>query len=503
VCADLRGAYRRRDFRQHQSGWALWGLSSSDDKTLRLWELATGRCVRTFEGHTGSAKSVAISPDGRWGLSGSKMPFHVFSEPGHKTVRLLELATGRCVRTFEGHTEAVNSVAISPDGRWGLSGSDDKTLRLWELATGKCVRTFEGHTDDVFSVAISPDGRWALSGSYDKTLRLWELDWECEFPPPADWDEGARPYLENFLSLHTPYAASLPRDRQPSEEEVQHALTRRGTPSWTEDDLKDLLNRLCYAGYGWLRPQGVRKKLEEMAAIWTASPPPKAPSRPTGAVAPPGPSHGVPASISARAETDKIKAAPSNKDAHGTVVQAPEELARLKQTPRPGPLPTVAAASPTREGARGQPDAQQALLLKKIVEQLEAVPKPGVAQQPRDSDMWKAKPQPAPTPKPLPQRKAAAHPARARKNRGISWRLLDAGLTFKLGWLAGWLVLILDQVAGKFFSSHFLPASEFRTTIDRWWEAGALGVASILLFMIAPFVIERVAAGRKSSKKGG
>ena len=207
-------------------------------------------------------KSVSLSPDGRWVLSGSM----------DETLRLWELATGRCVRTFDGHTGYVNSVTFSPDGRWALSGSGDKTVRLWELATGQCVRTFEGHTEGVNAVSLSPDGRWALSGGDDKTLRLWELDWECEFPPPAEWDEGARPYLESFLSLHTSYAASLPRDRKPSEEEIQQALTRRGRPSWTEDDVKDLLRKLCYAGYGWLRPQGVRQKLEEMAATWTGAP---------------------------------------------------------------------------------------------------------------------------------------------------------------------------------------------------------------------------------------
>jgi hypothetical protein len=76
-------------------------------------------------------------------------------------------------------------------------------------------------------------------------------------------------------------------------------------------------------------------------------------------------------------------------------------------------------------------------------------------------------------------------------------------LTFKLGWLAVWLVLVLDQLAGQFLGTHFVAASEFRTKMDRWWEAGALGVASMLLLMIAPFVIERVAATRRRAKKGG
>jgi WD40 repeat protein/serine/threonine protein kinase len=124
-----------------------------------------GQCLRIFEGHSYTVHSVAISQDGRWGLSGSL----------DKTLRLWELASGQCLRTFAGHTEPVLSVAISPDGRWGLSGSFDKTLRLWELASGQCLRTFEGHSDKVTSVAISQDGRWGLSGSFDKTLRLWEL----------------------------------------------------------------------------------------------------------------------------------------------------------------------------------------------------------------------------------------------------------------------------------------------------------------------------------------
>jgi WD40 repeat protein len=130
---------------------------------------------------------------------------------------------------------------------------------------GKCLRTFEGHTGWVNSVSISPDGRWALSGSWDNTVQLWELDWECEFPSPADWDEGARPYLESFLNLHTPYAAELRQDHAPSEEEVRLSLLHRGKPSWNEKEFDSLIRQLQYAGYGWLRPEGVRKKLEEIA----------------------------------------------------------------------------------------------------------------------------------------------------------------------------------------------------------------------------------------------
>ncbi len=142
-----------------------YALSGSDDNTLKLWEVATGKEVRTLAGHTNRVSSVAFSGDGKYALSGSQ----------DNTLKLWEVATGREVRTFAGHTSAVWSVAFSADGKYALSGSDDNTLKLWEVATGREVRTFAGHTNSVTSVAISPDGKYALSGSMDSTLMLWEV----------------------------------------------------------------------------------------------------------------------------------------------------------------------------------------------------------------------------------------------------------------------------------------------------------------------------------------
>lgn len=238
-----------------------WGLSGGD--RVCLWDLPTGKCLRTFIGHKYGARCVCISVDGRWVFSG-----HV-----DRTLHLWDLETGNCIRTFGGHSGPVKSVSISANGRWGLSGSDDTTVHLWDLATGECLRILQAHTKEVTSIGMRADGRWVISGSNDKTVRLWELDWDYSFFAPTDWDEGARPYLETFLTLHTPYAGTLPSDHGPSEEEVQLALTRRGKPIWTEEDFKQLLYTLGCAGYGWLRPQGVRKKLEEMAANWEGPPP--------------------------------------------------------------------------------------------------------------------------------------------------------------------------------------------------------------------------------------
>ena len=144
-------------------------LIGSQDLTARLWDVATGKQIRFFEGHTDWINSVTFSPDGRFVLTGS----------WDKTARLWNATTGEPIRSFAGHTDGVNSVAFSPDGRFVLTGSKDKTARLWDAATGQQIRSFEGHTGEVNSVAFSPDGRYVLTGSgsfqnQDNTARLWD-----------------------------------------------------------------------------------------------------------------------------------------------------------------------------------------------------------------------------------------------------------------------------------------------------------------------------------------
>jgi WD40 repeat protein/RNase P subunit RPR2 len=77
-------------------------------------------------------------------------------------------------RKLTGHTGWVRSVAVSPDGTWAASGSNDKTVKIWDLETGQCRATLEGHTKLVPSVAITPDGKRILSGSFDKSVRVWD-----------------------------------------------------------------------------------------------------------------------------------------------------------------------------------------------------------------------------------------------------------------------------------------------------------------------------------------
>ena len=140
-------------------------LTGSSDKTAKLWEVGTGRELRTLQGHTSAVRAVAFSPDGATALTGSS----------DKTAKLWEVGTGRELRTLQGHTSAVWAVAFSPDGATALTGSSDKTAKLWEVGTGRELRTLQGHTDAVLAVAFSPDGATALTGSSDNTAKLWEV----------------------------------------------------------------------------------------------------------------------------------------------------------------------------------------------------------------------------------------------------------------------------------------------------------------------------------------
>ncbi|MBW4575069.1 MAG: serine/threonine protein kinase [Aphanothece sp. CMT-3BRIN-NPC111] len=149
---------------------AGWGSSSrhqsnTTQKTIQLWHLSTMEVLRTFSGHLGSVRSVAISPDGQILASGG----------GDKTIKLWNLHTGELLNTLSEHSKWVSSVAISPDGQILASGGGDKTIKLWNLHTGELLNTLSEHSESVNSVTISPDGQILASGSGDKTIKLWNL----------------------------------------------------------------------------------------------------------------------------------------------------------------------------------------------------------------------------------------------------------------------------------------------------------------------------------------
>jgi len=124
------------------------------------------RALRVLKGHASAVGGVAVTPDGKTVVSGSN----------DSTLKVWDLETGQCRATFKGHTADVNNVVVTPDGRTVVSSSEDKTLKVWDLETGQCRATFKGHTADIMGLVVTPDGRTVVSGSWDTTLKVWDLE---------------------------------------------------------------------------------------------------------------------------------------------------------------------------------------------------------------------------------------------------------------------------------------------------------------------------------------
>jgi WD40 repeat protein len=146
-------------------------LSSCDDRSLRLWDVATGKQIRRFDGHESMVTCCLFSRDGKRAISCCGWP------PGSKdqSIRLWDVESGKEIRKLLGHTDCVWHLALSPDEKRLLSGARDNTLRLWDLNTGQELRRFEGHTGWVRGVAFAPDGKRIASASWDQTVRLWDV----------------------------------------------------------------------------------------------------------------------------------------------------------------------------------------------------------------------------------------------------------------------------------------------------------------------------------------
>ncbi|MCZ8039742.1 MAG: serine/threonine protein kinase [Microcystis sp. LE17-20A] len=124
---------------------------------------------KTLTGHSDSVNSVVYSPDGRYLASRSVNNWY-----GNRTIKIWEVATGKQLHTHNLRGSFVESM-VSPDGRYLASQSHDNTIKIWEVATGKELRTLTGNSDRVRSVVYSPDGRYLASESHDKTIKIWEV----------------------------------------------------------------------------------------------------------------------------------------------------------------------------------------------------------------------------------------------------------------------------------------------------------------------------------------
>jgi WD40 repeat protein len=158
--------------------------SGSEDRTVRIWQTSDGLAVHTLEGHNFAVRAVAFSPDGSRVASGSD----------DRTMRIWDPNSGTLISILSGpsgHSAPVTSVTFVTDGSgqmYVVSGSEDTVLKVWRVSDGSLQRTMSGHTFAVRSVLLLPDGHRIASGSDDATVRIWR------------WSDGAQLSL---LGEHT------------------------------------------------------------------------------------------------------------------------------------------------------------------------------------------------------------------------------------------------------------------------------------------------------------
>lgn len=141
------------------------GSSAGGDAVCRLLSLPDLKVVQELAGHERQIYGLSFSPDGKTLASGSS----------DKTIRLWDLATGEA-KVWKGHTSDVYRGAFSPDGQKFASPSQDGTIRLWSVETGKILKTFTPKRKDPFyTVAFSPDGQTLAVVGDDRSLRLLTL----------------------------------------------------------------------------------------------------------------------------------------------------------------------------------------------------------------------------------------------------------------------------------------------------------------------------------------
>lgn len=157
--------------------------SCSHDKTIRVWDLSKSECIHVMRDHTHyieclafspSTLSVLEAPDGKT-YKGKAVPgTFLASGSRDKTIKVWETATGQCIMTLIGHDNWVRGLVFHPDGKYLISVSDDKTMKVWDLKQGRAIKTInDAHSHFVSCIDYSPNTPYVATGGVDDTIKIW------------------------------------------------------------------------------------------------------------------------------------------------------------------------------------------------------------------------------------------------------------------------------------------------------------------------------------------
>lgn len=148
-------------------------LITGSYRKIKVWEISSTQNQKNFPdtqpiytlmGHSHIVNSLAMSADAKFLISGSQ----------DQTIRVWNLATGELIHILKGHQDSVNAVVLSPNEQIIASASADKTIKLWHLQSGELLGTFTGHTNAVTTLSFTNSGEMLVSGSLDKTIKIWQ-----------------------------------------------------------------------------------------------------------------------------------------------------------------------------------------------------------------------------------------------------------------------------------------------------------------------------------------
>jgi WD40 repeat protein len=142
-------------------------LAGTDAGTVELVDLDDGRVVHVFAGHSPQGRTMAVTPDGRFAVSGAS---------SSSSLNVWNLETLDLAHTLEGHSQPVSAVAVSPDGRRAVSSSEDGTFCVWDIGAGSLLHRQRAHEGRVTAIAMTAQGDRIVSGSEDGTLKVWDLE---------------------------------------------------------------------------------------------------------------------------------------------------------------------------------------------------------------------------------------------------------------------------------------------------------------------------------------